>query len=236
MFTKLSGKTLLTLALFFLCCGLAVGQQRRGQASTSSSKQASKPANKSQDVTVQIATTTDGRTVILRSDGTWEYSNKDEAVKTPPPKPEPQPSIDAAMRQQAINDLKALPPQTRAAVSKAVLQMWRVSEVSRLTGGGNQQHYTEMLLADGYMDEAERVLPDGFYKKLLQTCHRELSDGYKLATYTASLDDLMRMDRAYGFGNLQPVLRPSKVMRIANADLRNVLDIAEGAGLMEREK
>lgn len=57
-----------------------------------------------------------------------------------------------------------------------------------------------------------------------------------LFSLCCDLDDLMRMDRAYGFGNLQPVLRPAKVMVIANADLRNVLDIAEGAGLVEREK
>lgn len=55
---------LLTVAI---CAGVTLSQQRRGKAP-------SRPAATSSKVTTQTATTRDGKTVLLHSDGTWEYS------------------------------------------------------------------------------------------------------------------------------------------------------------------
>ena len=44
------------------------------------------------------------------------------------------------------------------------------------------------------------------------------------------------MERLYGFGQLQPPGRAAKLMGIANNDLQKVLDIAPGAGLIEKQR
>jgi hypothetical protein len=77
MFTKVTGKTLLILVLFSLCCELALGQQRRGQSSAPNKPHPTNTGSKPASYDTQTAITKDGRMVILKSDGTWEYAKVD---------------------------------------------------------------------------------------------------------------------------------------------------------------
>jgi hypothetical protein len=68
-------KSIASLVLIFLCVGTLHAQGTRRHP-------APRP---SEPLTTQTATTKDGRTVVLKSDGTWEYAKEtDEALATKP--------------------------------------------------------------------------------------------------------------------------------------------------------
>src|SRR5437764_14620029 len=73
---KNTATSLVVLLTFSLISGIAFGQQGQSRPRTQSRQQPPAPNTAAADASTQTAVTRDGRTVILKNDGTWEYQQK----------------------------------------------------------------------------------------------------------------------------------------------------------------
>lgn len=182
----------------------------------------------------QTAVTSDGRTVILHADGTWEYAESSD--RSEPAGSSFEAEMYKAVWSPEIEKLKGLSAEAKAMTGQAVEHLWRVKRLYELEGGGGKEHYDEMLLSRYYVEKAEAALPDGPFKKLLHACLISMADVYKLKTDTAGLDDLLRIVRTYKLEQTPKYERADTVMKAVTPDVQKLVKVAVEAGLVKSVK
>ena len=80
---KNTATSLVVLLTFSLISGIAFGQQGQSRPRTQSRQRPPAPNTAAADASTQTAVTRDGRTVILKNDGTWEYQQNALTPKAP---------------------------------------------------------------------------------------------------------------------------------------------------------
>lgn len=124
---------ILSLSLSILLLGFAQGQRRNPQKPPAKKASVEKPTA---PISIQTATTKDGRTVLLKSDGTWEYS----ADPVPSPMPSPAPSLQPTPI--------ASPSSTPAPARASIAGNWAVK-----LSGNNGQSFPAIMKISGNGDD-----------------------------------------------------------------------------------
>jgi hypothetical protein len=202
------------LIMLFVWCGSALAQRSRAGD--------------------QVAVTSDGKHVVLKSDGTWRY------VPTEQSKASNAKQKGGAVVDPLTKAMRELDAKTAATVGDTILAFSRVVRVCRLEAsllGAAQRRELEAADAQYFLWMVqEKTLPDGPLKEALRLAMQALSDAFKLIDDDVTLEDLTRIVAAYGPGleTADRYERSDAAMIVAVSRVETLVQDGLDAGLLHK--